>query len=343
MKFQAAILQRLNSPLVLDELELPPLDYGHVLVRVHRSGICGAQLGEISGIKGEDKFLPHLLGHEGGGVVLETGPGVTNIRKDDHVVLHWRKGRGIHAAPPKYKWESRKVNAGWVTTFNELALISENRLTPIPAHIDFEVAALMGCAITTAFGLINNDAQLKIGQSVAVFGCGGVGLSIVQGAALVSADPIIAIDIQDHKLQAALDFGATHSINSAKSEARGEILKIIGSGGVDVAIENTGIVEVIQNAYSVTSPQGRTILVGVPRHDQDIRIHSLPLHFGKVLTGVEGGQSNPTVDIPRYLNLYAKGKLKLERLITHRFLLNEINTALEKIRAGEVGRCMITC
>src|SRR5688572_174041 len=163
---KAAVLVELNEPLVLTDIEVPPLDVGQVLVEVHRSGICGAQLGEIAGVKGPDKFLPHLLGHEGGGVVLETGPGVTHVKAGDHVVLHWRKGEGIQARTTAYNWGGRKVNAGWVTTFQEQAIVSENRVTPIPKDVPFDVAALMGCAVTTALGLVNNDAQVKIGDSV---------------------------------------------------------------------------------------------------------------------------------------------------------------------------------
>ncbi|HXK01993.1 MAG TPA: zinc-binding dehydrogenase [Verrucomicrobiae bacterium] len=342
MKIKAAILEQLRSPLVLDEIEVPALECGQVLVQIHQTGICGAQIGEIDGRKGEDRFLPHLLGHEGGGVVLETGPGVTHIRKGDHVVLHWRKGAGIHARTAKYSWNGRTVNSGWVTTFNECAIVSENRLTPIPKDIPFDVAALMGCAVTTALGLINNLAQLKIGQSIAVFGCGGVGLNVVQGAAMVSADPIIAIDIYDDKLALAAEFGATHLINSAKSDVREEVRKIVGPAGVDVFVENTGLVRLIETAYQLTANTGRTILVGVPKHDEDITIHSLPLHFGKVLTGCEGGSTDPTVDIPRYLRLYQRGKLNLDRLITHRLPFAEINSALDKVRAGEVGRCVLS-
>ncbi|HTP89791.1 MAG TPA: zinc-binding dehydrogenase [Bryobacteraceae bacterium] len=339
---KAAILEKLRSPLVLDEIDIPALECGQVLAQIQQTGICGAQLGEIDGKKGEDKFLPHLLGHEGGGVVLETGPGVSHVRKGDHVVLHWRKGAGIHARPAKYSWNGRTVNSGWVTTFNECAIVSENRLTPIPKDIPFDVAALMGCAVTTALGLINNLAQLKIGQSIAIFGCGGVGLNVVQGAAMVSADPIIAIDIYDDKLALAAEFGATHLINSGKTDVREEVRKIAGSAGVDVFVENTGLVRLIETAYQLTANAGKTILVGVPKHDEDITIHSLPLHFGKVLTGCEGGSTDPTNDIPRYLRLYQRGKLQLDRLITHRMPFAEINTALDKVRAGEVGRCVLS-
>lgn len=341
MKTRAAILAALNAPLILDEIEIPPLECGQVLVKVDCSGICGAQLGEIAGVKGPDKFLPHLLGHEGGAVVLETGPGVTHVREGDHVVMHWRKGAGIQARPATYKWNGGTLNSGWVTTFGEHAVVSENRLTSIPKDIPFEIAALMGCAVTTGLGLINNDACVKIGQSVAVLGAGGVGLNAIQGAALVAAHPIIAIDLYDHKLEMARAFGATHTINSRTTDLASEIGKIVGAAGVDVFIENTGQVRLIELAYKLTAKQGRTILVGVPRHDQDITIHSLPLHFGKVLTGCEGGHTDPPVDIPRYLRLYRSGKLKLDPLITHRFTLDEINKALDAMRAGEVGRCIL--
>jgi S-(hydroxymethyl)glutathione dehydrogenase/alcohol dehydrogenase len=342
VKTKAAILTALNTPLVIDEIEIPPLECGQVLVEVHCSGICGAQLGEIAGVKGEDRFLPHLMGHEGGAIVLETGPGVTAVRKGDRAVMHWRKGTGIQAMPASYKWNGRIVNAGWVTTFNEHAVVSENRLTVIPQEVNFEMAALMGCAVTTGLGLINNDAQVKIGQSIAVLGCGGVGLNVVQGAAMVSADPIIAIDIYDHKLKLAQQFGATHMINSAETDLCEEVRKIVGAYGVDVFVENTGLVRLIEKAYGLTAKAGRTILVGVPRHDQDITIHSLPLHFGKVLTGCEGGHTNPTTDIPRYMRLYQTGKLKLDEQITHRFArLEQINEALDVVRAGEAGRCIV--
>jgi S-(hydroxymethyl)glutathione dehydrogenase / alcohol dehydrogenase len=341
LKTKAAILTALNTPLVIDEIEMPALECGQVLVKVHCSGICGAQLGEIAGVKGPDKFLPHLMGHEGGATVLETGPGVTAVSKDDRVVMHWRKGIGIQARPATYKWNGRTVNAGWVTTFNEYAIVSENRLTLIPKEIDFEIAALMGCAVTTGLGIINNDANVKIGESIAVLGCGGVGLNVVQGAAMVSAHPIIAIDIYDHKLEMARAFGATHLINSAQSDLREEVRKIVGPTGVDVFVENTGVVRLIEQAYELAGKTGRAILVGVPRHNEDITIHSLPLHFGKVLTGCEGGHTNPTTDIPRYLHLYRDGKLRLDGLVTHRYPFDKINVALDKVRSGEAGRCVL--
>ena len=343
MKSHAAILVELRKPLVLDEVEIPKLKYGQILVKVLCSGICGSQLGEIDGAKGEDKYLPHLLGHEGSGTVLELGEGVTTVKKDDRVVLHWRQGAGIQSSTPIY--HSAKlgtINAGWVTTFNEYAIVSENRATVIPHDFDPEIGALMGCAVTTGLGVINNNAKVRIGESVVVWGAGGIGLNIIQGAAMVSAYPIIAVDIYDRKLDMASQFGATHLLNSNKADLKNEIFKITHGQGADVVVDNTGIVEMIELAYKVTQPQGKTILVGVPKKGDNISIYSLPLHFGKIITGSHGGEAYPATDIPRYIRLYKSGRLKITELITDRFPLDEINIAIEKMRNGDItGRCII--
>lgn len=340
---KAAILTRLRAPLTVTDIDLPQdLSCGQVLVKVLISGICGSQLGEIDGVKGEDPYLPHLLGHEGCGEVVATGPGVARVRPGDRVVMHWRKGLGMEGLPPRYTWGKKTVNGGWVTTFNEMAVVAENRLTPVAPDLDPEVAALMGCAVTTGLGVINNNAKLKIGQSIAVFGVGGVGLNIVQGAALVTGNPIIAVDIYDHKLKRAKQFGATHTINSRKSDPLRMIRKIVGTGGVDVAVDCTGVVEVIGAAYESTSTTGRTVLVGVPPQGHNISIYSLPLHFAKVLTGSHGGEANPSADIPRYLNLYRQGKMEVKEMITHRYPLQDIEKAIQAMREGKACRCMIS-
>src|SRR5438067_1359008 len=138
MKTPAAILVEQRQPLVLDEVEIPALSIGQVLVEIKTSRICGSQIGEIDGVKGPDRYLPHLLGHEGGGIVREVGPEVTHVRQGDHVVLHWRLGAGLQVRPPVYRWRGSSLNAGWVTTFNQLAVVTENRLTVIPSNLSFE-------------------------------------------------------------------------------------------------------------------------------------------------------------------------------------------------------------
>jgi len=340
---KAAVLVELNKPLVVADLELPKeLSFGQVLVKLFYSGICGAQFNEIQGAKGPDKFLPHLLGHEGSGVVLDVGQGVTTVKKGNHVVLHWRPSDGLQSQTPVYLWNGRQVNAGWVTTFNDHAVVSENRLTVIPDDFDMKIAPLFGCAVTTAMGVINNDAQVKVGQAVVVFGVGGVGLNIIQSAQMVSANPIIAIDLFDKKLDMAKRFGATHGFNSRDNkDYLAQIRKIAGEKGADVVVDTTGSARVIETAYDLTHPDGKTILVGVPRKGDNISIYSLPLHFKKILKGSHGGSADPHLEIPRYIRLCRTGRMKLDGLITHEFPLEKINEALDTIRKGEAGRCVI--
>ncbi len=339
---KAAILVELNEPLVVAELEVPDPGFGQVLVQVHYSGICGAQINEIEGAKGPDRFLPHLLGHEGSATVLEVGPGVKTVQTGDHCVMHWRPSDGIQSEPASYLWDGKKVNAGWVTSFNQHAIISENRLTPIPADFDRRLAPLFGCAITTAMGVVNNDARLKVGQSVVIMGLGGVGLSIAQAADMVSAHPIIGVDRVPEKLEMAARFGATHGLCADdKTDLKAEILSIVGDKGADVVIETTGSGRVIEMAYDLTHADGRTILVGVPRKTDPITIYSLPLHFNKILTGSHGGDAVPHVEIPRYVRLCEAGRLKLDGLITHEFGLDQINEAIGVVRDGAAGRVLV--
>jgi len=339
---KAAILVELNKPLVVADIALPKkLAFGQVLVKVHYSGICGAQFNEIEGAKGPDNFLPHLLGHEGSATVIEIGEGVKTVNVDDTVVMHWRESDGIQSQTPVYDWNGRKVNAGWVTTFNDYSVVSENRLTTIPPDFDLKVAPLFGCAVTTAMGVVNNDAQIKVGQSVVIFGVGGVGLNLVQSADMVCANPIIGVDIFDNKLKSVENFGATHCFNSKDGDVSLEIKKIVGEKGADVVIDTTGNARVIEQAYNLTHPDGKTILVGVPRKGDNISIYSLPLHFKKVLTGSHGGSAAPHLEIPRYIELIKRGKMTLEGIITHEFSLDQINQALDTIRKGDAGRCVI--
>lgn len=340
---KAAILTELKSPLIIAEIEIPQeLKVGQVLVKIHYSGICGSQLGEIDGAKGEDKYLPHLLGHEGSGSVVAIGPGVKTVSIGNKVVLHWRKGDGIEGEPPIYSWNGNMVNAGWVTTFNDYAIVSENRITKIPDNSELDVASLFGCAVTTGFGVVENNAKLKIGDSVVVFGAGGIGLNVIQAASLVSAYPIIALDIFDNRLELAKEMGATHIINS-RDLSMEEISKLILSiSEIDALIDNTGNPKIIEFAYSLIKPQGKVVLVGVPKKGNNINIFSLPLHFGKTISGSHGGESLPQFDIPRYNNLFLSNRLKLKNLISKTYTLEDINSAIEEMRNGTIsGRVII--
>ncbi|MCG8605173.1 zinc-binding dehydrogenase [bacterium] len=338
---KAAILVEQNAPLVIDEVTIPKLGIGQILVRIEQSGICGKQIDEITGKLGPDPYLPHLMGHEGAGVVLEVGPGVRKVKADDHVVVHWIKGSGIDSEPPRFDWKGRSVSAGWATTFNEMSIVSENRVTPIPTDIDFDVAALLGCAVTTGLGIVFNNIELKPGQSIAVFGTGGVGLNVIQAAALVNAHPIVAIDLLNRKLAKAKEFGATHTVNSTEKTVKAYLKDLTAGQGLDATVDTTGVARVRQLTYEVTGRCGKTILAGVPHHRDRMTIDSFPLHFGRRMFGSHGGETHPESDIPRYLQLYQLGKLKLKELITHRCGLDEINAAVDLVRRGEVGRCVI--
>jgi S-(hydroxymethyl)glutathione dehydrogenase / alcohol dehydrogenase len=338
---KAAILAQSRAPLVVDEIALPEtLGVGQVLVKVLYSTICGAQLNEIAAAKGPDKFLPHLLGHEASARVVEVGPGVTTVKPDDTVVLHWRPSQGIQCQPPAYTWHGNKLNAGWVTTFNEYAVVSENRMTVIPPNYNLRDAPLLGCAVTTAAGVINNDANVKIGESVVIFGVGGVGLNVVQFANLAGANPIVAVDLIDAKLEMARARGATHALNpNAIADVDAAVRKIVGEKGPDKVIETTGVKTVIELAYNLTHADGTCVLVGVP--SEKVSIYTLPIHFNKVLTGSHGGDAVPHVDIPRLIRLIEAGRLSFEGLITHEFPLDEINAALDVVRGGTAGRVLL--
>jgi S-(hydroxymethyl)glutathione dehydrogenase/alcohol dehydrogenase len=339
---KAAILVEQGQPLIIDDVSFSSLEVGQVLVRIHVSGICGSQLGEIIGVKGPDKYLPHLLGHEACGTVVDIGPGVKHVKKDDLVVMHWRKGAGIESEPPKYLWRGKKLNSGLITTFSNFSVVSENRLTSIPANSSRDIAALFGCAITTGFGVIENNAKLKIGESLLVYGAGGVGLNIIQAAALVSAFPIIAVDLHPQRLELAKQMGASHTINSSTQNVGDELKKILSDSLLDCFIDNTGLPSVIEFGYEHTKKDGRIILVGVPKQGATTSLFTLPMHFGKTIAGSHGGESLPNQDIPRYSQLFENKKIDMMMLVTERYPLEQINLAINRMRSGELaGRCMI--
>lgn len=341
MKTKAAILEELRTPLVIDEIEIPPLSYGQVLVKIRATRICGSQLGEIDGVKGEDRYLPHLLGHEGSGDVVEVGPGVIHVNEGDHVCLHWRPGKGIQCQPPIYSRRGSKVNAGWIATFTEYAIVSENRMTVIPKDFDDETACLLADTITTGFGVIDKDAQVRIGESVVLVGCGGIGMGVLQGAKLSGAHPIVAVDLFDHKLDKAKELGATHVLNARDGGWVDKAQEIL-DGKADVTIDGTGNPGVIEALYSLTKPGvGRTVLFGVMSHDKRVSLHTLPLHFGQILTGSEGGKSQPAVDVPRYVKMIQDGVFDPKSYVSHRGKLEDVNDLIEKMKSGDVFHAII--
>ncbi|MBI2135303.1 zinc-binding dehydrogenase [Candidatus Woesearchaeota archaeon] len=341
LNFKAAVLEGHNKPLAVDTVTFEgPLQKGQVLVKIHYSGICGKQIEEIQGTK-PDPFLPHMLGHEGSGIVVDTGPGVKKVSKGDHVVLHWLKGSGIDASTPLYSRKGKRVNAGWITTFNEYGVISENRITPIPKDTDLRIACLLGCAVTTGIGVVLNEAKLKENESIAIFGCGGVGLNAIQGAKLSKGYPIIAVDKNPGNLAIAKKFGATHFLIS-DSKIIEEIRKITGSKGAKYVIIALGNPKAVETAVEASSIPGTVYFVGVPPAGSKITIDPFKIHMLRKLVGSCGGATFPDEHIPSYLGLYKKGDLKLDELVSLEVTLDNINQGINKMSSGINGRCIVS-
>lgn len=343
LTFQAAVLESNNAPLAMRPVEFRgPLLVGQVLVKLCFSGICGKQLEEIDASDGEDRFLPHLLGHEGSGTVVDIGPGVTKAKFSDTVVLHWMKGSGINSPTPTYFGASgARINAGWVTTFNEFAVVSENRVTVIPDTSDLLLASLLGCAVTTGVGTVINQAQVKPYDTAVVYGCGGVGLSIVQGLKLAHPRLIIAVDINDKALDLARDLGATHCVNPSNSDVIREVRRITGGKGASKVLINTGNPKAIEAALETTAVPGNCYFVGRPPRGINIMVDPLAVFQQRTLAGSHGGDSFPDRDIPTYLQLHEDGSLNLSKLVSRVLPFSQINLGIELTRSDNPGRCIL--
>lgn len=292
----AAILEDPTRPLVLAELPVPPLAPGQVLVEMKASGICHTQLLEIRGQRGPDRFLPHLLGHEGSGIVRDIGAGVTRVKPGDAVVVSWLKNAGLQSAPPTYRQGERLIRAGLANTLGSGAIVSENSLSPIPAGLPWGPMALLGCAIPTGSGTVRHTAQVSAGQSVLILGAGGIGIAAVQAAALAQAHPIIAVDVQDDKLALALALGATHAINASAGGVSEQVWRLTENQGVDIAIETAGRVDTSEQAFALSKVTGGlTVFIGNIPQQQSIRINPFDLIRGKRVMGSWGGSSRMAV------------------------------------------------
>jgi S-(hydroxymethyl)glutathione dehydrogenase/alcohol dehydrogenase len=257
-------------------------------------------------------------------------------------VLTWIKGAGIDAGGTKYIDGDRWVNSGAVSTFLTHAVISENRLIPIPFTMPLREAALLGCAMPTGAGVVFHEMKLQEGKSIALFGLGGIGLSALIAAFHAKAGPIIAIDVRDEQLQMAKEFGATHVINATHNDPLQEIMKITSSKGVDFSLEAAGRKEVMEMAYSaLKAPGGMCIVAGNLPRGQKIEIDPFDLIQGKRIFGTWGGGGDIDRDVETYVRLFAQSKLPLARLITHEVELSQINELCAAMQAGNVGRGMI--
>ena len=353
---KAAVLTKLNAPLEVLNLALPDhLEYGQVLVRVLVSGICGAQLQEIRGEKGTkriggylvDPYIPHLLGHEGCGVVEAVGAGVCRVKPGDKVVMHWRKAEGIEANCAKYTWwkvgpsggaaTAVNVGGGRVITLCEQAVVSENRVTPVPPDTSPELCALLGCSLSTALGTVEREASIEFGESVLIVGTGGLGCNLIKAALLAHAHPIVAMDIRPGKKRTALALGATAYIDALKDD----LSKV---GKFDVVVDTAGAGSSMADTLPLLAPSGRFILVGHPPPGADVLIKDADHLFGgegKSIKATQGGGFLPHLDIPRYVRMWQSGTLDVSGIVTDRLPLRLVNKGIEKVKAGNASRVLI--
>jgi Zn-dependent alcohol dehydrogenase len=331
--FKAVILEKINEPLVVDYVAPTELKIGQVLVKILISGLCGAQLQEIAGLKGNSSFVPHLLGHEGCGIVEDIGPGVTKVKKGDKVIMHWRKGSGIESPFPEYIYKHKKISSGKVTTLSNYSIVSENRITPVLQNTPNELCALLGCGLSTAFGTINNIAKIKFGETVLILGCGGVGLNLIIASNLAGCGFAYGLDKSLDKFSFVEDCGGRFISNINQIE-----------DPIDCIIDTTGSMSLVSNCLPLLSTRGRCVIVSQPHNDRSIELRNPAKFFineGQTLSSTQGGSINPDEDFSRYIRLYYNNKINLEKIISHTFKLDQINDAVKLLISKKAGRIMI--
>lgn len=341
-KTSAAVLFETETPLQLVELEVPDLKAGQVLVDVAYSGVCHSQLMDVRGKRGKDRYLPHLLGHEGTGIVAATGAGVRKVRSGDRVILTWIKGSGADGSGIRYAFGDRIVNAGGVTTFGTRTIVSENRCVPLPDGVPMDIGTLFGCALPTGAGIVLNTIRPTQDASLVIFGVGGIGLSALLGARVCGCTPLIAVDIHDDKLTLAQELGAQHVVNARTHDPVAFVRALTEGRGADYAVEAAGRAETIEQAFlSVRPGGGLCVFASHPQAGERIHLDPYDLICGRQIRGSWGGESKPDEDVPRFARLYREGKLPLERLITHRLPLARINESFELLESGKAARVLI--
>ena len=356
---KAAVCYQFGEPLVVEEIEIDPPMVGEVKVRMAATAICHSDVHFIRGEWGGE--VPVVAGHEGAGIVEEIGAGVDLVEKGDHVVVSLLRSCGrcepcATGAPHLCEGEfalqnesrlrnqqGQPIHHGINTAaFAEYVIVDQSQLAPVPEDMPLESAALLACGVITGLGAVVNRARVEPGSSVVVIGAGGVGLNSIQGARLVGAQPIIAIDLLDYKLEAATAFGATHTLNASQDDIQAAVSEITGGRLADYVFVTVGNTSTAEQAYSLARKRGMVVLVGIP----DWR-STMPVPIGptvlteKTITGSLMGTTRLSVDIPWLVALYKDKRLKLDELITNRYPLDQINDAIEATESGSVLRNVI--
>ncbi len=339
---ESCVLKKIKKPLDIIKLKIPKLLYGQVLVKIYYSGVCRSQLMEKNGLRGKDKWLPHLLGHEGSGVVIKIGKGVKKVKVNDQVIMTWIKSNGINSKNPKYfTYANKKINSGKVTTFSNYAVISENRIIKKPKLMPFKYAPLFGCAIPTGAGIVINQIKPKKRDVVMVLGLGGVGLSSIMALKALGIRKIIALDKDKKKLNLAKKIGATNLILLNSKNVKNKILKLSKNYKADFCIESAGLTSTIELAFSLINNEGKLIFASHPPNHKKIKLNPHDLISGKKIEGSWGGSSNPDTDIPKLFKLFLNKKIKYNAIAKKVYSLNDINKAMKDLESGRVFRPII--
>jgi len=357
---KAAVCYAYDQPLVIEEIDIDPPQTGEVKVRVAACAICHSDVHQIRGDWSAE--LPLVAGHEAAGVVEEVGPGVSTVQVGDHVVMsllrscgrcfYCGKGdthlcEGDFALQHETRLHDKKgepiIQSIKTAAFAEYAVVDQSQLVPIPKDIPLDSASLLACGVITGLGAVINTAKVGTGESVAVVGIGGVGLNAVQGAVLSGAQPIIALDLLDNKLQAAREFGATHAINVAnETDVAVDVQELTGGRGVDYAFVTVGSPLAVAQAIALIRRGGSLVLVGIP---DDKATHPLLLAQSvwqeRRILGSSMGSTRLSIQVPQLIELYRQRRLKLDELISQRYPLDEINEAIASMERGEALRNVI--
>lgn len=359
---KAAVMTGFNEPLAIDSLTLKPPRAGEVAVRVAASGVCHS---DLSVLQGKIPLPPPaVLGHEGAGVVEEVGEGVTHLRPGDHVVLSWVQNCGrchycTGGRPHLCEGAIRDAMSGedsvfekdgspvarlaGVGSFAQRTVVRATAAIKIRPDVPLDKACLVGCGVMTGVGAAINTVDIQPGQTIAVFGCGGVGLNVIQGAALCAPARIIAVDLVEQKLQWAKDFGATDTINGKNvADVPGAIRELTDGLGVDYAFEVIGAPAVILEAFLSVKRGGKAVVVGVPAFTDQVSLPGVMFALEeKSIVGSLYGSGNMQRDVPRLLDLYMQKRIKIDELVSRKIKLNEVNSAFAAMENGEVARSVI--
>jgi S-(hydroxymethyl)glutathione dehydrogenase/alcohol dehydrogenase len=362
MKMKAAVLYEARTPLVVETVDLDDPKEGEVLVRLASAGVCHS---DYHVMKGEWTLpLPMVLGHEAAGVVERVGAGVTQVKPGDHVILNFRPNCGwcrycaigrpvlcngadtvrwvmFDGTVRLHKGSQDIYHFARTASFAEYAVVPQSGAVPVRPDMPLDKACLVGCSVMTGVGAVINTAKVQPGSSVVVIGCGGIGLNVIQGAALAGAERIIAVDLLENKLAYAREFGATDIIDASPGDTVARIQDLT-DGGADYAFEAIGNSRTILQAYESTRLGGVTTIVGMAPEDDQVTINALSIpRTEKVIMGSWYGSARPWVDLPKMVDLYLSGRIKIDPLVSRTYRLEEINPAYEALEKGEVARSIL--